>query len=211
MASFPDPIDIPSPIDFHDPAQARAWVESTVARRPWRPRFFQAFVAALNDHFPEPFSVAELGSGPGHLAAAVLRGCDVASYAALDLSPAMHELAREHLGQDAGRVAFLLQDFRRADWPAAVGQVDAVVTIQAAHEVRHKSRLPALLEGVGRCLRPAGLFLFCDHYAEEGSAKHAQLYPTRDEQPASLAAAGFVDVRLLLDHGGMALYSARRP
>jgi hypothetical protein len=44
-----DEADIPTPIDFHDIAQARAWMERTIAIRPWRPAFFDAFAAALTD------------------------------------------------------------------------------------------------------------------------------------------------------------------
>jgi hypothetical protein len=58
--------DVPSPVDFRDIAEARAWVEHTVDSRPWRPQFFEAFAKALNHHFRRPLSVLELGSGPGH-------------------------------------------------------------------------------------------------------------------------------------------------
>jgi hypothetical protein len=54
--------DVPSPVDFHDPAQAQEWIEHTIQRRPWRRRFFAAFVDALNHHCDNPFTVLELGS-----------------------------------------------------------------------------------------------------------------------------------------------------
>ncbi|SMF68644.1 hypothetical protein SAMN06265365_1254 [Tistlia consotensis] len=72
-------------------------------------------------------------------------------------------------------------------------------------------RLPALFESVRACLEPGGLFLYCDHDVEAGSSKNPELYLTREQQPEALAAAGFADVRLLLDGGGMALLSARCP
>jgi SAM-dependent methyltransferase len=202
--------DVPSPIDFHDPGQARAWVEATVARRPWRPRFFSAFAAALNAEADGPLDVIELGSGPGHLAAALVRNCRLASYTAIDFSPAMHELAREHLGADAGKVRFTLRALRREDWRDGLGPAGAVVSMQAAHEVRHRSRLPALFEGVRQVLKPGGLFLLCDHYAEVGSEKNPALYLERESQPRALEAAGFSAVATLLDEGGMVLMSARR-
>ena len=89
--------DVPSPIDFSDPAQALAWVDATVAKRPWRQHFFTAFAHALNS-LPDPsIRVLELGSGPGHLAKAILTACPrVTYYAAIDFSPAMHDLARTH-------------------------------------------------------------------------------------------------------------------
>ena len=73
--------DVPSPIDFHDPAQARQWERDTIEARPWRPEFFAAFVSALNGKFHRPFTILELGSGPGHLAERILSECAVANYA----------------------------------------------------------------------------------------------------------------------------------
>jgi len=61
---------VPSPIDFADVAQARAWVADTVRRRPGRLQFGPAFAAALNACF-NTIRVVELGSG--HLADAILR------------------------------------------------------------------------------------------------------------------------------------------
>src|SRR5580692_2227677 len=99
--------DVPSPIDFHDLAQAKKWEAQTVKNRPWRPQFFAAFVAALQGHFDREFSVLELGSGPGHLAEQILRHCAIGRYVALDFSEPMHALARARLAALAGKVKFL--------------------------------------------------------------------------------------------------------
>lgn len=202
--------EVPSPVDFHNPAEARAWVEQTVAARPWRRDFFRAFAAALNAGDTPPARILELGSGPGHLAGAILAACPHAAYTALDFSPAMHDLARAHLGPAAAAtVTFLQRDFRTPDWTDGLRDFAAVVTMQAAHEVRHKQHLPQLLARARTTLAADGLLLFCDHYAEAGSKKHPDLYLTREDQPAMLAMAGFRDITLLLDAGGMALYRAR--
>ena len=206
MPSVNSDEDVPSPIDLRNLAEARAWVSDTVARRLSRPRFFEAFVTALNDHFIRPFSIVELGSGPGHLAARVLGSCQVSSYVAMDFSDAMHLLAMEHLGEAANRVRFLTADFRD-DWPITIGSADAVITMQAVHEVRHKRHQPTLLAKMYRALAPGGLLLFCDHYWEHGSSKHPDLYFEKAELPIRLAEAGFSRLRLLLDEGGMLLYS----
>jgi SAM-dependent methyltransferase len=200
--------EIPSPIDFDDSAQARAWVDATVAQRPSRPRFFAAFAAALNAHFNRPIRVAEVGSGPGHLAKAIIHGCNVSSYTAIDFSAAMHDLAREHLGESCGHVHFLRRDFRRDDWAEGLGPLDAVVTMQAAHEVRHKTRQPALLKDIHTAIDTGGLLLFCDHYSKAGSTNDSGLFLAHAEQPALLETAGFRHVEQLLDEGGMALYRA---
>jgi SAM-dependent methyltransferase len=201
----------PSPIDFSDIEQARAWTADTVARRPQRPRFFDAFCASLEAHFDAPIRVAELGSGPGHLARAILSRCRVEGYHAVDLSPAMHALAREHLGDLANRVTFIEADFRSNDWALGLAGVDAVVTMQAAHELRHKNRLPALLDRLHATIRVGGLLLYCDHYADPAREENSTLFLTRDEQPLALERAGFAPVGLVYEEGGMALYRAARP
>jgi SAM-dependent methyltransferase len=201
--------EIPSPIDFHDAAQVHNWITQTVQQRVWRPRFFAAFAAALNETFEAPIDVVELGSGPGQLAAEVLAMCRVNSYAAVDFSAAMHSRAAEHLGESAARVNFVLKDFRRDDWADGLAPADAALTMPAAHEVRHRDRQPALLRRISDILRPNGILLFCDHY-DDGSSKPPGLYFPHDEQPDILRAAGFQHVEELLDLGGMALYRAHR-
>lgn len=199
--------DVPSPINFHGLAQAREWEAQTVKNRPWRPQFFAAFVAALQSHFNREFSVLELGSGPGHLAEQILRRCNVAKYVALDFSKPMHALARKRLASFAGKVELLERDFRLPDWNVTLGVFDSIVTMQAAHEVRHKSRVPTLLAQARQCLTPGGIFLYCDSYAEAVSPKYADLHVTAAEQPLALQQANLMEVRKLLDLGGMALFS----
>ena len=202
--------DVPSPIDFHDPAQARAWVEETIRGRPYRPRFFAAFASALNERFDKPIDILELGSGPGHLAEVILQHCAVASYVALDFSAAMHDLARARLAAFLDRVEFVERDFRIPDWGAGLRNFDAVVTLQAAHEIRHKRHFVSFLVAARERLRNAGTLLYCDHYMERGSGKNPDLMLDRDAQLTALREAGFMDVSRLLDEGGMALYSAKR-
>jgi cyclopropane fatty-acyl-phospholipid synthase-like methyltransferase len=203
--------DVPSPIDFHELAQAREWEAQTIAKRPWRPQFFATFVTALNGRFDREFSVLELGSGPGHLAEPILRDCKVARYVALDFSESMHHLARTRLGPFLDKTEFLQRDFRSPDWTAGLTNFDAVVTMQAAHELRHKRRLPAFLSQVRICLAPGGLLLYCDHYAESASAERLDLFLSHADQPLALRKANFTEVRTLLDLGGMALLSATNP
>jgi SAM-dependent methyltransferase len=204
-------IDVVSPIDFHDINQARDWVSNTVATKPWRPQFFAAFEAALHDDFSRPVKILEMGSGPGHLAEHILRNCSVESYTALDFSAAMHLIAKEQLGELASKAIFVQRDFRRPDWTVGLGSFDAVVTMQAAHEVRHRDHLPSLLQQAQSLIRPGGIFLFCDHYSEVGSKKNPELYVTKEAQPQLLRDAGFTNITRLLDEGGMALFRAIKP
>ncbi len=201
-----DEADIPTPIDFHDAAQARAWMERTVAIRPWRPAFFDAFAEAL-EAGPRA-RVLELGSGPGMLAARLLKDPGIREYVLLDFSEAMHDLARERLGGQS-RAHYVTRDFRTTDWVDGLGAFDAVVTLQALHEARHRRRLPTLLSATRTAVRRGGMLLYCDHYAE--AMNGVALYVRRDEQPARLKEAGFGDVVRLRDEGGMALYRAINP
>lgn len=200
--------DVPIRVDFRDAATARTWIEDTRIKRPYRPRFFAAFCAALASR--TRLRILELGSGPGQLAREILAHCDVQRYVALDFSPAMHEIAAEHLGELASRVTFVTRDFREPAWPADLGRFDAVVTLQAAHETRHKRRLVPLLERARTVVAPGGVLLYADHYLTP-ETKLPALVPARADQPLVLERAGFVDVRLVYEEGNMALWCGTKP
>lgn len=200
--------DLPIRVDFRDPATARRWIEETRIKRPYRPRFFNAFCAALAAR--PRLRILELGSGPGQLAREVLVHCDVHTYVALDFSPAMHEIAAEHLGALASRVTFVTRDFRDASWPDGLGVFDAVVTLQAAHETRHKRHLVPLLERARTVVAPGGVLLYADHYLTP-ETKLPALAPARGDQPLALALAGFVDVELRHEEANMALWCGTNP
>ena len=203
--------DVPSPINFQDLHDAEAWIEQTTRNRPWRTEFFSMYVKALNQRFDQPISVLELGSGPGFLAQQILGNCPIQSYAALDFSAVMHALACQRLQPFLHQVNLIQRNFRSQDWVEGLGPFDAIVTMQAVHEVRHKQRIPMLLAQLNRLLIVNGLFLFCDHYSEpDMPSKDLNLYLTRDELPIALFNANFTGIDCLLDKGGMALYAATR-
>jgi len=200
--------DVPIRVDFRDPATARTWIEDTRIKRPYRPRFFAAFCAALASR--RKLRVLEFGSGPGQLAREILIHCDVQTYVALDFSPAMHAIAAEHLGELASKVTFVTRDFREPTWPADLGTFDAVVTLQAAHEARHKRHLVPLLERARTAVAPDGVLLYADHYLTP-ETKLPALVPARDDQPLALERAGFIDVQLCYEEGTMALWRGTNP
>jgi hypothetical protein len=83
--------------------------------------------------------------------------------------------------------------------------VDAIVTLQAAHETRHKRHLCTLLGQCRSLLAPDGMMLFADQYAAPGNGKNPELFATPQEQEKAARAAWFTNMATLLDMHGMAL------
>ena len=95
-------------------------------------------------------------------------------------------------------------------WPGDLGTFDAVVTLQAAHETRHKRHLVPLLERARTVVAPGGVVLYADHYLTP-ETKLPALVAARADQPLALARAGFVDVELRYEEGSMALWCGTNP
>ncbi len=196
--------EIPGSVDFNDATQVHDWIIQTVQRRAWRPRFFAAIVGALNGTFDRAIDVIELGSGAGHLAKELLATCRIASYAAIDVSPAIHDAAREHFGDAPQAVRFLVRDLLGEDWARELSPVDAVLAMPLE---RRRDQLEQLFRRIREILRPDGLLLHCDHY-DRGGSHEPGVAPRREQLPETLRAAGFRRVEELLELGGMVLVRA---
>ena len=107
-------------------------------------------------------------------------------------------------------VTFVTRDFREPTWPVELGAFDAVVTMQAAHEARHKRHLVPLLERARTVIAPGGVLLYADHYLVP-ETRWPALMPARADQPLALEGAGFVDVQLRYEEGNMALWCGANP
>jgi cyclopropane fatty-acyl-phospholipid synthase-like methyltransferase len=202
--------DVPTPIDLRDPDVVQAWIDAAEHVRPWRPQLRSCMAELLRDRLPAGMRVLELGPGPGLLAETILGICSVASYTLLDFSPPFLAMCRERL--DASGVAqVILGDFRHADWPRLVQPpYDAVVSMQAVHELRHKRHAAGLYAQALPLLRPGGLLVVCDHMPKD-DARTIALHATDVEQHSALSAAGFDDVTTHLLINGMYICSGRRP
>jgi len=179
-----------------------------MAKRPWRQSFFRRFVAELEPRLSAGGSILELGSGPGFLARQLLEALPRVAHTALDFSAPMHALAEERLGPLAQRVRFVQADFKTSEWAAGLSSYDAVVTMQAVHELRHKRHAASLYEVVRRLLRPGGLFLVCDHVCGEAGMAETSLYMSLDEHRRALHEAGF-SAHLVRYESGIVLYRAQ--
>jgi SAM-dependent methyltransferase len=201
-------MEMRSPIDFSRADEARAWAEAANLKRPWRADFFAAIVQELRALDQASLSILELGSGPGFLAEAVLREWPDARYTLLDASQPMHDLARQRLGPVAG-VRFVTADFTNDNWWEGLGSLDAVLTMQAVHELRHRTRAVDLHRDVHRLLRSGGPYLVCDHVLGPEGMSNSELHLTASEQKDALARAGFTDVAVVLEKGGLVLHRGR--
>jgi cyclopropane fatty-acyl-phospholipid synthase-like methyltransferase len=200
--------DIPSPIDFHTMSDARAWADTAMQKRPWRQEFFDVFLNELSSLNRKDLSVLELGSGPGFLAHHILQSLAGIKYAMLDFSPAMHELAHQRLGSFAQHVHFIQADLKTKEWTSSLDTFDAVVTLQAVHELRHKRHASELHSSVRGLLRKNGIYLVCDHFIGKGGMTNTELYMSVEEQYSTLEKAGFKNIQCILQKDGLVLHRA---
>lgn len=206
--------EVASPIDLRNIKDAQAWADTVMLKRPYRTLFFEQFAKCIADiNISQPL-ILELGSGPGFLAKYLLERITFENYAALDFSPAMHQLASIRLGSLSQQVQFIERDFKQSNWSDQLGLFDVIVSMQAVHELRHKDLTVALFKQVKALLKPQGQFLVCDHYAgfdQHGAMamQNNELYMTPDEQFSALKAAGFSQVKPILQHGTLLLHAAQ--
>lgn len=206
----PDGQDVPSSIDLRDSLDAARWVASAEIKRPWRGQYRSAIAELLRDE-RLCGRILELGPGPGLLAEAILESCDVETYALVDFSEPMLEMCKRRLARHSA-VSFALGDFKDSRWTEAVAPpFDAVVAMQAVHEIRHKRHVPKLYRQVFDLLRPGGMLVVCDHAPPDNSPRMIALHSTEAEQHQAFADAGFVAIRTHLTLHGMYLCSGKRP
>jgi SAM-dependent methyltransferase len=212
MASLPDPdVDIPYGEDLQSPRGAAAWADAADHKRPARIPIRQAIVERLQT-LSEGARVLELGSGPGYLAEQVLSRCPrLGVYTLFDFSEPMIAMSRVRTAAfPAAR--FVIGDFRDSDWTADVpGPWDAVVSMQAVHEVRHKRHVPALYREIFGILRPSGMFVVSDRTPEDDSPRSTALFMTAAEQLDAMRGAGFVEVRHITSGDAIALCEGQKP
>ena len=111
---------------------------------------------------------------------------------------------REHLGEAARAVRFMVSDSRAEDWAGELAPVDVVLVMPAE---RRRDLQEPLFRRVREILRPEGLLLYCGHYDRGGSHEPGAVL-RRDELPETLRTAGFRRVDEILDLGGMVLVRA---
>lgn len=204
--------DVPSPIDLKQPDVAAEWARTANLKRPWRQAFFALFAQAAQPYATQPIRILELGAGPGFLAEHLLASLPACHYVALDASSAMHALAQARLrplvAGSQHTLRFITRDFTDPTWTEGLGQFDLVITLQAGHELRHKSRASALHSQVRALLKHAGCYLVCDHHTDAGGMQNTELYMSILKQQTALASAGFNHIELMFEQHGMVMHRA---
>ena len=202
--------DVPYSEDLQDPSDARAWVEAADRKRPLRVHIRRAIVNQLRLLAPGA-RVLELGSGPGLLAEQVLLNCAaIARYTLLDFSEPMLEMSRDRVARFPS-AEFVNADFRSEDWMQYLtAPYDAVVSMQAVHEVRHKRHVPKLYGQVHGLLAGDAPFLIADRVPEDDLPRSAALFMTEQEQTRALTDAGFRDIRVVMSGDALVLCQCRK-
>lgn len=161
--------DVPCPIDYLQIEEARQWADHANERRPWREDMFQALAQHVADlSSGRPIRVLELGSGPGFLAKRIFEKSPNINYVGVDVSAAMHYLARERNSEHVNQINLIERSFKSGGWASDIGEFDLVVTNQAVHELRHKRHAISLHQQVAKILNATGVYLLSDHFLGEG-------------------------------------------
>ena len=199
--------DYTGPHDYFNESYVREWAEAANVKRPFRGEIFARFAIEL-DALRKP-KVLDIGSGPGFLADYLLTRCDISSYHLFDFSPHMLELSRARLARFGDRVCHHQGSFLDEAWWAALpGPFDAIVSMQAVHEVRDAARIPQLYGELRRLLGERGILLIADQVNSED--KQEEHFLTAKEHEAAFARAGFEEYRQIDAAGDLALFGAKR-
>ena len=196
------------PHDYFDQDYVDDWVGIANTRRPHRTKFFDAFVTEIS-RLAEP-DLLDLGAGPGFLAEQVLSRCAVSSYHLLDFSPRMLELARARLEGFGDRAYFHQIDFLQEDWWQSLpAGFDAVVSLQAVHEVSQAERISRLYGGLASLVAEGGKIIIADKLdfeTEQGTG-----FLTIGDHETALERAGFRELRRVLEVEDLIMFEATKP
>ncbi len=155
--------------------------------------------------------VVELACGAGYLAEALFRQQPDARYCGFDLSPHLLDYARRRLVNYAPRTDNLCEielrcaDLVRDDWDEQMmemgwaGQVDAVVSLQALHDLGGLAQQREVLAKARQLLRPGGVLAYGDLLLDAENPHPSRF--TAVQHKEMLRTAGFVpdNVALLVD------------
>ena len=194
------------PHDYFDENYVQEWERIANSKRPFRIQFFDLFAAELQQIAGG--RLLELGSGPGFLAEHILKRCPVAAYHLFDFSPHMIELSRARLAPFGERVCLHQGSFLDDDWWRRLpGPFDAIISMQAIHEVRRAERMSQLYSESRLLLKDGGAILIADKMDDETKSEAERF--TADKHLAAFSESGFKEIRQVYTAGDLVMFAAR--
>ena len=155
------------PHDFHSMAYVSRWAADV--DNPVRRSVFHHVLAHLVLLPTKRLHVVELACGPGILAAFLLERLPDLTWAGLDFSAPMLELAKDRLTPFGERASLAQVDLRAPDWTSERGRpAQAVISMQAMHDVGGEDEHARVYAAARRLIAPGGLFLNADFVAHAG-------------------------------------------
>lgn len=144
----------------------RRWDAQQEGYVPEREARFTVMLDALAGLMPASFVALDLACGPGSISQRLLARFPGARAVAADIDPVTLAIGRGALGTVDGRLRWVEVDLAGPDWLGALGetQVDAVLSSTALHWLEPEP-LARVYAGLGRLLRPGGVFLNGDNMA----------------------------------------------
>ncbi len=197
-----------SPHHYDDPAYVKKWAEEVNRKRPFRRKVFRWMVTYLK-LVGRPLKILEIGSGPGYLAEYLLSNVSVDQYLLWDSSKPMQEIAGKRLMKFRNvtrRVTVSFED--QPKWRGFRSKFDAIVTIQAIHELRDARKIPRLYGNMFSALKPRGILLLADRSQIKSKPLKHLLHPA--EHMTALRDGGFENIQKGPVFGDLVLLKARK-
>ena len=187
--------------DVRTDSEARTWEARLNRERPQRREAAAWIASQVNASTGNSPRIVELACGAGFLAEVLKRQLPGVRYCGFDLSPHLLEYAGRRLkavlGQqdDGSMMQFRCADLVSDDWNAQLlemgwaGRVDAVVSIQALHDLGELAQQSQVLKQARGLLREGGLLAYGD-LLYDAKDPHPSRY-SRKHHEEMLRACGF--------------------
>ena len=200
--------------DVRTPNDAHQWEARLNREWPQRTQVAAWIGAQVGANSASPPWVLELACGAGYLAEALYRQLPGIRYCGFDLSPHLLDQARRRLVGDEcstakdGVMKFHCADLVRDSWTAEVlalgwmGKVDAVVSIQALHDLGGLGQQTKVLKRARELMRPGGLLAYGDLLLDDENP-HSSRYSAAQHEEMLLAAGYSQDSGQLTEHRGV--------
>lgn len=179
--------------DVRTDSEARSWEARLNRERPQRKEVAAWICSQINAVSANSPRVVELACGAGFLAEFLQRHLSDLHYCGFDLSPHLLEFARHRLEALVGEqgsgstVHYCCTNLVDEDWTAHLvemgwaGKVDAVVSIQALHDLGELPQQTLVLKQARSMLRQGGLLAYGDLLYDDQSP-HSSRYRVREHE-----------------------------